>query len=810
MRVRSVNDFRGLCEYQPCFSLTSTLPSSHLGFVYLYAYAIALSRIVCLSRHFIELLSHQGCSKEASRHEYVIFEGVMDQTPTRASRFRDAEVNVLEQENEAQQQSASNGRIRKPPPITPRRFNKFFAPRPRDARQSVRTSRAALKSISSTALNTRRNQLSQEGAEGFDEYISANENAVSRKKRKYSTISASVSSNSTPYSRAVNFLPSSQDALPSSPLKGRDDDDDDEILEDSDAETEIDEQSFSYEEDELPAGPRAQPYARISTSHSLLSTRVSGRRPIRIAGPSNLWQAETANFYSEAADVNEELHTREPPTLPFCMASCNTNPLIATGDEEGFVRFIDPSDNADFDKTILELQPHDNALMDIAFSSDDNFIATASGDQTCQIIDVQAKQSLYSLRAHTASVKKIAFQPGTGDKILASAGRDGTICLWDTRVRGQSMGQCRKARAQLTPMSEDMTVLAPVLEIFGAHNPNVKSKTSVQKPKHGSLTGRHEFSITSLSFLDASRSNLLATSSEVDTVIKLWDLRQSQVSARKKGHSQLPVSVTDEPRSHALHRKFGINSIALSTDASRLYALSRDHTVYAYSTSHLILGCTPEIMPSTPASRKLLAPMRMSSNTGLGPLYGLRHPNLRVATFWPRIVVRQCTETNTELLAVGSTDDCAILFPTNEKYHTRSTRAIPTLHDPLQQNLSVTASPRRSGRISGRPGMTRAPTTSFTTLFTKSRQEEDALALPIYYHGTPLIHGHTKEVTALAWSSEGNLVTASDDFTVRCWRENAKSARTLRGHNKKGQRDDASLISCGWADVGVPEWDDED
>lgn len=734
----------------------------------------------------------------------------MDQTPTRASKFRNAEVNVLDQENEAQQDSVISGRIRKPPPITPRRFNKFFAPRPRDARQSVRTSRAALRSISSTALNTRRNQLSQEAAEGFDEYISANENAVSRKKRKYSAVSASVSSSSTPYSRAVNFLPSSQDALPSSPLKGRDDDDE-EVLQDSDAETEIDEQSLSYDEDDIPVGSRTCQYARASTSGSLLSTRIHGRRPIRMAAPSHIWQAETANFYSSADDVNEELHSRQPPTLPFCMAPCNTNPLVATGDEEGFVRFIDPSDNTDFNKTILQLQPHDNALMDIAFSSDDNFIATASGDQTCQVIDVQAKQSLYSLRAHTASVKKIAFQPRTGDKILATAGRDGTICLWDLRVRGQSLGpQSRKTLAQLTPMSANMSVLTPVLEIFGAHNPNTKSKAPVQKAKHGSVTGRHEFSITSLSFLDASRSNLLATSSEVDTVIKLWDLRQSQLSARKKGHSQLPVSVTEEPRSHALHRKFGINSIALSTDSSRLYALSRDHTVYAYSTSHLILGCTPEMTPSTLASRKLLAPIRTTSNTGLGPLYGLRHPNLRVATFWPRIVVRQCTKTNTELLAVGSTDDCAILFPTDERYHTRSTRSIPALHDPAQQNVSITASPRRSGRISTRPGISRAPTTSFTTLFTKSRQEEDALALPIYYHGTPLIHGHTKEVTALAWSSEGNLVTASDDFTVRCWREDAKTARTIRGYTKKGERDEARLIGSGWADVGVHRWDDED
>jgi len=724
----------------------------------------------------------------------------MDQTPTRASRTRNAEVRVLDEETEHAQDRVQNGKIRKPPPITPRRFNKFFTPRPRDAAQAVTTSRKALRTISRSNLNTRRQlALAQD-----EDYLQANENNNPRKKRRYSLVS---SAQSTPPARSVSFLPSSQDALPSSPIKYPRDVSDDELDVDSDVSTDIDEDAWSGDEDEVPIGPRIVPYKQTSTSRSLFATRLTGRRRIHIAEPSNLWQSETADFYSNPEDINLDLRTRPTPIIPFSVAACHTNPVVATGDEEGVIRFLNTA-NADkgedgFRKTVLSFQPHDNAVMDLTFSSDDNFIATASGDQTCQVVDVQAQRSLYSLRAHTASVKRIEFQPGSGDKILASAGRDGTICLWDLRIRGQSLGDSRRSRLHVTDMAQDMSVMAPVLEIFDAHNPNPKNKGATQKSKQSTIAGRSEFSITSLSFLGSSRSNLLATASEVDTVIKLWDLRQSQVSARKKGHSQLPVSATQEPRTHEIHRKFGINSLAMNTDGSRLFALSRDHTVYAYSTSHLILGSSPEITTGSSAPRHTLAPMRRESGTGLGPLYGLRHPSLRVATFWPRLSVRKCNDSNSELLAVSSTDDCTILFPTSEKYHNASTRKIPSLHDPTTQannsSSSVSSQPFR-------PSIRRAATSSFTSLFTRQRQEEDNL--PIYYHGTPLTHGHNKEVTSVVWTSEGNLVTASDDFNIRCWREGAKEARQLRDLNQK--KDAASLLRKGWADVGVQAWDDED
>jgi WD40 repeat protein len=73
---------------------------------------------------------------------------------------------------------------------------------------------------------------------------------------------------------------------------------------------------------------------------------------------------------------------------------------------------------------------------------------------------------------------------------------------------------------------------------------------------------------------------------------------------------------------------------------------------------------------------------------------------------------------------------------------------------------------------------------------------------PVVRRGTPLVRGHGKEVGAVAWTSEGKLVTVGDDFLVRCWSEDREKAADLRtGGETEGRR-----WACGWADVG-DEWD---
>jgi hypothetical protein len=223
------------------------------------------------------------------------------------------------------------------------------------------------------------------------------------------------------------------------------------------------------------------------------------------------------------------------------------------------------------------------------------------------------------------------------------------------------------------------------------------------------------------------------------------------------------------------HRPYGVNSILFNTDESRFYAVSRDSTIYAYSTQHLILGHAPEL--STHPSH-VMNRYSGQNKAGLGPLYGFRNPNFCASSFYIRAALRKETPEHTELLAVGSglinKTASPVLFPTDERFLRRPAPPADEDDDEL-------------------PGLSpRRPTLSMHD------------TIPIYETGTPLVRGHSSEVTSMTWTRDGELVTVSDDYSVRVWKEDAEQARQLRmGGEQDGQR-----WQTGWA--SVEGWDEYD
>ena len=356
------------------------------------------------------------------------------------------------------------------------------------------------------------------------------------------------------------------------------------------------------------------------------------------------------------------------------------------------------------------------------------------------------------------------------------------------------------AATQLTAYSGEIkhNVQTPtgrmVNQIKGAHANTRERQADVRSPPNGRY--KHS-SVTSLAFLpDLSRNHLLVSASEADATVKLWDMRTTYSNRRPR---PVPVSTTDEPPSHKIHRRFGLTSIAFSADGSRLYSLCRDHTVYAYSTSHLVLGDAPEMssagsQPRWPGG---------AERPGLGPLFGLRHPKLRVSTFFIKLDIRAAVldgpGAGPELLAIGSSDSCAIVIPTNERYLTSSNRYQPhAVVGPDSVNPFSNAQPFT--RQPCRPTSLQRANSDLNPSF---NQQEDG-GVRIYTHGTPLIRGHNKEVTAVSWNYNGSLSTVSDDLMIRCWREDREKARQLRSIEEFG----GGRWRSGWADVSVEGYDD--
>jgi len=82
----------------------------------------------------------------------------------------------------------------------------------------------------------------------------------------------------------------------------------------------------------------------------------------------------------------------------------------------------------------LKLVAHEDAINDIQYDKQTEFIATASEDQTVRLWKTDKSSPYHDFKNHTAPVKAIAFQPQFEDsspRVLASASFDGTVSLYD-------------------------------------------------------------------------------------------------------------------------------------------------------------------------------------------------------------------------------------------------------------------------------------------------------------------------------------------------------------------------------------------
>ena len=668
--------------------------------------------------------------------------------------------------------SHTSSKPRKPPTITPKRFTRFFTPRQtaRDAKKSRCQSKSArqLRDITRNAVN-RKATSPRPSAKTQD--LKEIENATPRqnKRRKLSPALESSPLQSSPSKRVV---------FDESPIKVRVDcdalpglsDDEDEVA------------SLCDDFERLPTPIRR--LGGASTSSRMLQRSFGGARSLgrgRVRDHCADWQDSTSNFYT----MPKDRHSFQGSALPFCTAACRSNSMVAIGDEDGGIRLVDSSgaEGIEFGQEHVAFRPHQNAVMDLSFSSDDYLFATASGDQTARVIDMRTQQTRYIMAGHCSSVKQIRFQPGN-DSILATSSRDGSVQIWDLRCRGSNIpvndfrvGLDSDMNATLSAAVNRQVVYASTcISIRDAHshvpNASKRSSSSLFAPKSESAQ-RADVSITALTFLPQGREHLFLTASEANASVKLWDIR-GRYSSRGP---TLPVSSTAEPEGHLKHRRFGLSSIVLSGDGSRFYSLCRDSTVYAYSTNHLILGQAPELAGGRSRWRS------NEGQTGLGPLYGFRHPQLKTSSFYIKAGIRPAKDDKEEMLAVGSRDGCAVLFPTDENYF-RNTQRRSEVDQDASQTLSG---------LPSRPSLQRS-----TSALAKD-------TIPIYEHGTALVRGHQSEVTGLTWTYDGDLVTIGDDFSARCWREGPQARELRTGGEGEGKR-----WNSGWADVRTGYDSDED
>lgn len=238
--------------------------------------------------------------------------------------------------------SKSNGtKPRARPTVTPRTFTRFFTPRSSFSRGSrITASRQALRDVTAAASNRKletRRASDQRSPAG----LLQDENSMGVPTRKRRKISSSASLD-------VTVEGSSPLERVSTPMN--------DTLQSSDVEHGS-ESNGSDSEEELALSDKVLP----STLHPIKPIRRSAQRgstgdlffrelgldtakQTRVPVCSGLdWQYETANFYSAPSDSHlcDNLGDPTKNALPFCSSSCNTNSLVAVGDEEGGIRLLE-------------------------------------------------------------------------------------------------------------------------------------------------------------------------------------------------------------------------------------------------------------------------------------------------------------------------------------------------------------------------------------------------------------------------------------------------------------------------------------
>ncbi|KAJ5298513.1 uncharacterized protein N7443_006633 [Penicillium atrosanguineum] len=652
-------------------------------------------------------------------------------------------------------------RPRKPPTVTPRSFRRFFTPRSllnSGNASGVKTSRQALRALTSPAQPS--------------SWLTRGYSSDSEQEKKAFVLFGGLPTTIIAFEKVRVRSPVGDDVEQRITIRDID----------------LTSTRGRFREPTPPSPPKRRPVSPISrsralqTSGSLFMRTVQGSRAGRMTLRSTAgagWQDLTSNFHSRPEDRHSctSYATDGQMALPFCNASCNRG---------GGIRLLDSSkeDERGFSSAYLGFRPHMNSIMDLEFSSDDMLLATASGDQTSMIIDMTTQRPVHCLSNHNSSVKRVQFQPRSNNNVLATCSRDGNVNIWDLRCKGfeRPALQVRcslESEDETNPAPPKMTYPHVLNTIHGAHAFSTPQKAMMDKAEAPPF-GRSDITVTSLAFLPPGQENLFVTASEASASVRLWDLRTAHNNRR--GRPVLPLSTTREPDSHIKYRRFGLTSMAFGGDGARLYTLCRDGTVYAYSTAHLVLGHAPELSQNHDRPRRSGG----SDKEGLAPLYGFRHPRLQVSSFYVKLALRKAVNDRAEMLAVGSSDHCPILFPTDERFLQPPVKTMP-------DDLPVT----RTSLFTTRSGLRR--TNSSAGL---SGRLEDTI--PIHQSGTPLVEGHQKEVTGMSWTVDGELITVSDDYSARCWREGPE-ARELRSNNKK----DGRGWQCGWAST-KDSYDDED
>jgi WD40 repeat protein len=286
------------------------------------------------------------------------------------------------------------------------------------------------------------------------------------------------------------------------------------------------------------ANQQAEQILRAAAAKGRLLGAIAGSLGLGIAAIA-AWFAvqaqnrlQTADLKLQITDTQHDFVTGQP--FPSLLKALKASQTLRTqfGPQNATRRELQPRIMGSLQQAIYRireqnsLEGHEDWVGDVSFSPDGQTIASASGDGTIKLWNVETGEILHTLKGHQGAVLDLSFSPD--GQTIASASDDQTVKLW-TVATGELIHSLEGHQDWIRSLSfspDGQTIVSAsddqTLKLWA-----VKTGTLIQ-----TLSG-HQALVSSIRFSPDGQT--IASASD-DRTVKLWDGKTGALIRTLAGH----------------------------------------------------------------------------------------------------------------------------------------------------------------------------------------------------------------------------------------------------------------------------------